>query len=55
MKEQLPYERVLSRIRRRNVQELEFQLEDIFIRRAIRNTRIFSIIYGISDGVSIIQ
>ena len=28
-KEQLPYERILSRIRRRNVQELEFQLEDI--------------------------
>ena len=30
-KEQLPYERVLSRIRRRNVQELEFQLEDILL------------------------
>nr|AND48497.1 hypothetical protein RF2 [Flatbergium sericeum] len=28
-KEQLPYERILSRIRRRNVQELESQLEDI--------------------------
>nr|QWW92618.1 hypothetical protein [Schistidium sp. 49138] len=30
-KEQLPYERILSRIRRRNVQELEFQLEDILL------------------------
>jgi hypothetical protein len=31
IKEQLPYERVLSRIRRRNVQELEFQLENILL------------------------
>jgi len=31
IKEQLPYERILSRIRRRNVQELEFQLEDILL------------------------
>jgi hypothetical protein len=30
-KEQLPYERILSRIRRRNVQELELQLEDILL------------------------
>lgn len=30
-KEQVPYERILSRIRRRNVQELEFQLEDILL------------------------
>ncbi|CAM6032277.1 unnamed protein product (chloroplast) [Sphagnum compactum] len=30
-KEQLPYERILSRIRRRNVQELESQLEDILL------------------------
>ena len=30
-KEQLPYERILSRIRRRNVQELEFQLENILL------------------------
>jgi hypothetical protein len=30
-KEQLPYERILSRIRQRNVQELEFQLEDILL------------------------
>lgn len=31
IKEQLPYERILSRIRRRNVQELESQLEDILL------------------------
>lgn len=31
IKEQLPYERILSRIRRRNIQELEFQLEDILL------------------------
>nr|YP_010917727.1 Ycf2 protein [Encalypta ciliata]UVG41313.1 Ycf2 protein [Encalypta ciliata] len=31
IKEQLPYERILSRIRRRNVQELEFQLEDLLL------------------------
>lgn len=30
-KEQLPYERILSRIRRRNVQELESQLENILL------------------------
>lgn len=30
-KEQIPYERILSRIRRRNIQELEFQLEDILL------------------------
>nr|BAT70093.2 hypothetical protein Ycf2 [Takakia lepidozioides] len=30
-KEQLPYERILSRIRRRNVQELESQLEEILL------------------------
>jgi hypothetical protein len=30
-KEQLPYERILSRIRRRNVQELESQLEDVLL------------------------
>nr|YP_010125638.1 putative chloroplast RF2 [Pseudocrossidium replicatum]QCT81826.1 putative chloroplast RF2 [Pseudocrossidium replicatum] len=30
-KEQLPYERILSRIRRRNIQELELQLEDILL------------------------
>lgn len=31
IKEQLPYERILSRIRRRNVQELESQLEDLLL------------------------
>nr|BDZ75756.1 Component of 2-MD heteromeric AAA-ATPase complex [Fissidens protonematicola] len=30
-KEQIPYERILSRIRRRNVQELEYQLENILL------------------------
>ncbi len=30
-KEQLPYERILSRIRWRNVQELESQLKDILL------------------------
>jgi len=32
MKEQLPYERILSKIRQRNVQELESQLEDILLK-----------------------
>jgi hypothetical protein len=31
IKEQLPYERILSRIRRRNVHELQFLLEDILL------------------------
>jgi hypothetical protein len=31
MKKQLPFERILSRIRQRNVQELKSQFEDILL------------------------